>query len=220
MAASDGRIAYVLGGYSRSRQPLRSAFALRRGAWRRLPPLPAGRAAAASAVVRGRLLVVGGVGPEGLARRAFALDLRRLRWTSVVGPTPREHLAVASTGNRVYAIGGRTAGFDTNLALTETWTPGARRWRRIAPVPEPRGGTGAAVLRGLVVSVGGEAPSGTLERGYALRPRTNRWTRLSDLPTARHGLGVVSLGGRLYAIAGGPRPGLTVSGANEFLRFG
>jgi hypothetical protein len=47
--------------------------------------------------------------------------------------------------------------------------------------------------------------------------RTGRWERLDDLPTPRHGLGVVAHSGRVYAIAGGPRPGLTVSGAVESL---
>jgi hypothetical protein len=40
---------------------------------------------------------------------------------------------------------------------------------------------------------------------------------LPDMRTPRHGLGVVAIGTRVYAIAGGPSPGLTVSGANEYV---
>jgi hypothetical protein len=72
----------------------------------------------------------------------------------------------------------------------------------------------------LLVSIGGEAPSGTIRSVYAFDVASRRWRRLADLPTPRHGLGVVALGGRVYAIAGGPRPGLTVSDANESLRVG
>src|SRR5918911_1645454 len=53
--------------------------------WRSLPPLPAPRAAGGAAVVRGRLYVAGGVGPAGLARQTFVLDLRRRRWSSLPG---------------------------------------------------------------------------------------------------------------------------------------
>jgi N-acetylneuraminic acid mutarotase len=219
--ASDGTRLYVVGGYGGptlgAGDRLRSAFVLDRGVWHALPRLPEPRAAGGATVVGGRLYVVGGVGASGLARRAFALDLRTRRWTIVPAPTPREHLAVTATGGKIYALGGRRAGYDTNVATFEVWTPGTRRWRRLAPVPGPRGGTGAAVAAGSIVSVGGEAPSGTIASVYAYGLAEGRWRRLPDLPTPRHGLGVVGLGTRVYAVAGGPIPGLTVSGANEYL---
>jgi N-acetylneuraminic acid mutarotase len=87
----------------------------------------------------------------------------------------------------------------------------------VAPVPEPRGGTGAAVVGGQIVSVGGEAPGGTIGSVYAYRPASNTWRRLPDLPTPRHGLAVAGFQGRLYAIAGGTVPGLSVSAKNEVL---
>ncbi|HKP18882.1 MAG TPA: kelch repeat-containing protein, partial [Gaiellaceae bacterium] len=196
---------------------LRSAFVLDRGAWRSLPPLPQPRAAAGAAVIAGKLYVVGGVGRSGLARQAFALDLHTRRWATIPAPTPREHLAVTAARGRLYALGGRTRGFDTNLSAFEVWTPGTQRWRRLAPLPMPRGGTGAAVAAGSIVSVGGEAPPGTIASVYAYGLSGARWRRLPDLPTPRHGLGVAAIGSRVYALAGGPQPGLTVSSASEYL---
>ena len=72
-------------------------------------------------------------------------------------------------------------------------------------------------MSGVVVSVGGEEPAGTIREVLAYRIRDGRWTRLDDLPTPRHGVGVAALGGRVYVIGGGPEPGLTVSSANEAL---
>ena len=66
-------------------------------------------------------------------------------------------------------------------------------------------------------SVGGEEPPGTIASVYAWNLARGGWRRLPDLPTSRHGLGVVAIGTRVYAVAGGPEPGLTVSGANEYL---
>lgn len=216
-ASANGRV-YIVGGYGRDRAPLDAAFALENGAWRRLAPLPDARAASAAAIAGGRLYVLGGVdGRRSLTRVAFALDLRTGRWSRLPGPSPREHLAAAAAGTRVYALAGRSAGIDTNTALFEAYDPRTRRWTRLAPVPQARGGTGAALVNGRIVSIGGERPEGTIRSVYAYELRTKRWRRLADLPSPRHGLGVVAAAGRVYAVAGGPEPGLTVSGAVESL---
>jgi non-specific serine/threonine protein kinase len=216
-ASVNGRV-YVLGGYGGDRVPMRTAYALANGSWRRIASLPDARAAAAAAVAGGRLFVLGGVdGRRTLAQVAFALDLRTGRWSTIPGPTPREHLAAAGLGTRVYALAGRRAGIDTNVGTFEAYDTRTRRWQRLRPVPSPRGGTGATALPGRIVSVGGEAPRGTNRFVYTYELRTRRWRRLADLPTPRHGLGVVARSGRVYAVAGGPEPGLAVSGAVESL---
>jgi N-acetylneuraminic acid mutarotase len=150
----------------------------------------------------------------------LAYDTRTGRWRTLPGPRPRQHLAVAATRGRIYAIAGRTSGANTNFTLVESWAPGEKGWRREAPVPQARGGTGAAAVGNTIVSVGGEAPSGTLGAVYAYDGVRRRWKRLADLPTPRHGLGVAALGGVVYVIGGGPQPGLFVSDANESLRIG
>ncbi|HZT45701.1 MAG TPA: kelch repeat-containing protein [Gaiellaceae bacterium] len=220
LAASDGTRLYVVGGYGGPLgigRPVRDAFVLESGRWQRLPRLPEPRAAGGAAVLRGRLYAVGGVAAAGLARRAFALDLRTRRWSEIPAPTPRQHLAVTAAAGKIYAVAGRVSGLGTNMTTLEAWSPGARRWTRLPPVPQPRGGTGAAAVGGTIVSVGGEAPAGTVRSVFAYSVATRRWRRLPDLPTSRHGLGVAAAGTRVYAIGGGPRPGLTISDANEYL---
>jgi N-acetylneuraminic acid mutarotase len=211
---SGGRL-YVLGGYGAQQ----SGFKLVGSRWQTLR-LPAPRAAAGAVAIRSTIYVVGGVGSGGLARTMLAYDTNRRRWRTLPGPTPREHLAVATTRGRVYAIAGRTSGLDTNLDIVESWAPGERRWRREAPVPEERGGTGAAAVGRTIVSVGGEAIGGTIRTVYGYDVARRSWRRLEDLPTPRHGVGVVSLRGSVYVIGGGPEPGLFVSGANESLAIG
>jgi N-acetylneuraminic acid mutarotase len=209
---------YAIGGYSGTGATLRAAFVLERGAWRAIPRMPFPRAAAGAGVVRGKIVVAGGVGEaRRLARNALVYDIRTRRWSVVAGPTPREHLGVTSLGGVVYAVAGRTSGLDTNLLTFESFEPGDRSWSRLQPVPDARGGTGAAGVAGHVVSVGGEEPGGTIAEVLAYRIADRRWVRLDDLPTPRHGVGVAALGGRVYVIGGGPEPGLTVSSANEAL---
>jgi N-acetylneuraminic acid mutarotase len=220
LAASDGQRLYVVGGYGGALglgRPIRDAFVFDRGRWQRLPRLPEPRAAGGAAIVGGRLYVIGGVAATGLAKRAFALDLGTRRWAQVPAPTPRQHLAVTTAAGKIYAVAGRITGLDTNMRTFESWRPGARSWTRLAPVPQARGGTGAAAVGAEIVSVGGEAPGGTIRSVFAYNTVSRRWRRLPDLPSPRHGLGVVALGGRVFAIGGGPIPGLTVSTANEVL---
>ena len=221
MAAGVGGRLYVLGGYTAAGTPLRTAFVLAGERWRALPRLPFPRAAAGVGVARGKLVVAGGVTTAGrLARNALSFDVGSARWSIAVGPTPREHLGVTALAGTVYAVGGRTAGLDTNLLHFESYRPGAKRWTRLTPVPDPRGGTGAAALLGHVVSAGGEEPAGTIAEVLAYRVADRRWIRLDDLATPRHGIGMAALGGRVFVIGGGPEPGLTVSSANEALRIG
>ena len=208
----------VVGGYGADRRPLRAAFLWDGARWRKLPRPPEERAAAAAAATSdGRVWVVGGRRADGLATRMLVFDLTTMRWKTEAGPSPREHLAATALGGRVYALGGRAAGSDTNMSTVEAWEPGARRWMTLPPLPDTRGGTGAAGIANRIVSIGGEEPEGTIAEVYAFALTSRRWTRLPDLPTPRHGLAVVALGGRVWAIAGGPEPGLTVSGAVESL---
>ncbi len=206
----------LVGGYG-TKGPTTTALRFEDGAWHQLPPLPFIRAAAGAVALQGRLYVVGGVGPYGLARSMLVYNPDTRRWTTLPGPTPRQHLAAAASRGRIYSVAGRAAGYDTNVATVESWAPGERRWRREPDVPEARGGTGAAAVRGQVVSAGNEAPGGTSAAVFAFNVAARRWLRLPDLPTPRHGLSVVAFGGETYVIGGGPEPGLSVTGANEVL---
>ena len=211
--------AVVVGGYAGAGNPTTTALRLDGNAWRRLPPLPHPRAAAAAVALEGRLYVVGGVTDGGLARSMLMYAPGRNRWVPLPGTTPRQHLAAAAARGRIYAIGGRIAGANTNVDTVESWAPGEGHWRAERPLPEPRGGTGAATVDGVVVSVGSEALQGTSGAVYGFDVRTRAWSRLRDLPTPRHGLGVVAFGREVIAIGGGPEPGLTVTDANESLTF-
>jgi Kelch motif len=213
MAASDGRRLYVVGGYGAPRR----ASVFSSGRWRGLPALPEPRAAAGAAIVGRTLYVIGGVAEGGLAQTSLAFDLETRRWTRVPGPKPREHLGVSALGGRIYAVAGRESG--TNFDDFQAYLPDRRHWVSLPHVPETRGGTDSASVGPLLVSAGSESAAGTSAAVYAFDVRSRRWRRLPDLPTPRHGLGVLGFGGHVYVIGGGPTPGLSVSGANEYLRL-
>lgn len=215
MAASRRDRLYVAGGYAREGDAdriSRAAWVLFDRRWHALPSLPVGRAAGGAAIVRNRLYVVGGVRPGGLARSSLFLDLRTLRWSEFRGlGQPREHLGVAALGGRVYAIGGRTGGIDSNTATAEAYDTVARRWSDLPDAPVRRGGNGATAVGGAVVTLGGEGPSGTIREVDSFDPETASWRTLPRSPRGRHGVGVVTVGRTVYQALGGPDPGLSVS---------
>jgi N-acetylneuraminic acid mutarotase len=222
MAAGYRGSLYVAGGYAADRSRLTTLFSFSNGSWTRLPAMPEERAAAGAAIVGGKLYVVGGVtaggsGGRALARTTLVYNIAGRQWSSIPGPTPREHLGVAALGGRIYAVGGRHHGADTNFDLLEAYVPGAKKWRRLKPVPGRRGGTAAAGIGRWLVSAGGETPTVTIRKVFRYDVRRGRWSRLPNLPTPRHGLGVVAFGRKVYVIGGGTRPGLAVSSANESL---
>ncbi|MCW4352975.1 protein kinase [Hoyosella sp. YIM 151337] len=199
-------------------------FALRSGQWTELPALNHPRAAAAAAVAGNKIVVLGGQSDGELVRETEVFD--GTAWT-VAGdiPTPREHLAAASDGTYVYAIGGRELTVDRNSAAVERFDPVTGRWEFLPPLPEPRGGLAAtyvqtAAREGYIVIAGGEEPTHVLSSAFALNPATGAWTQLPDLLRGRHGLSLVTVDTTVYAVGGATRPGHTAStSAAEMLSF-
>ena len=117
-------------------------LALRAGKWVRLPSLNRPRAAGAAAVVGDRIVVVGGQADGRLVDSTEVFDGKRWRIGADI-PTPREHLAAASDGEFVYAVGGRALSPDKNSAALERYDPATDKWQRLPDMPtvarRPRG---------------------------------------------------------------------------------
>lgn len=217
-AASLGQQLYVVGGYGQApRSFVRTAFAYDGRRWRLLRRMPGARAAAGAAIVDRKLYVVGGVTPRGLADKMLVLDLATGRWSYAPGPTPREHLGVATANGRIYAVGGRLGGTGSNLGFFEVFDPATGEWTSLQPVPEARSGTGLALAGGTLVSVGGEDTEKTLGSVFGYDLEEGRWRELADLPTPRHGMAVTAVGSRIYAIGGSPVADLGFSTKNEYI---
>jgi non-specific serine/threonine protein kinase len=181
-------------------------FALRDGRWQRLPSLNRPRAAGAAVVAGDRIVVLGGQERGRLVDTTEVFDGKRWSVGAKI-PTPREHLAAASDGDLVYAVGGRALSPDKNSAALERYDPAADRWQRLPDMPTARGGLGAAIAAGHLLAVGGESPTDALGKveSYSLADKT--WSRASSMRTPRHGIAVAAIGRSLYALGGAPRPG-------------
>jgi len=98
--------------------------------------------------------------------------------------------------------------WPARLARAAAYNPSTRKWRRIAPLPEPRGGASVVWDGRDVLVVGGTGPAlvGKPPRpakvGFAYNPATNRWRRLPPMDSGRIG-GVAAWTGKRLLFWGG-----------------
>jgi hypothetical protein len=230
LAAAFGRV-YVMGGYRANGSASARVWSLnfggelRSGEWKREPDMPTARGALAAGVVGRRIHAVGGAsgfgGSTTLVGAHEAYDIRTRKWEKLPDlPDPRDHLAAAGDGGKLYVVGGRKLSLTTNSARLDIFDPATGRWTRGPDMPTARGGLAAAAHKGHVFVFGGEEPEGTFEEAEIYEIAKRQWTRAPDLPTPRHGLGAAANhAGWVHVMGGGPEPGLTVSGAHETLRL-
>jgi serine/threonine-protein kinase PknK len=180
-------------------------FALRGGSWVELPSLTHARAAPAAAVAGDKLVVVGGQNDKQVVPQTEVFD--GSSWKDAADmPTPREHLAAASDGTYLYAIGGRFLSSDKNSAANERFDPASETWTRLVGMPTPRGSYGATYIDGRIVVVGGEEPTMVLNVVELYDIADGKWSTGPPMPTPRHAEVVATVGNTVYAIGGANRP--------------
>ncbi len=214
MTAADGRV-WLSGGYTGS---LALASATRRldvydpstDSWSPKADLPGRRAAHFLVHLNGRLYAIGGVGDR--TESMFVYDIAADEWGEVAGPTPREHLGGAASGDRVYAIAGRGFGLGDRSNILEAYDPGKGEWSRLEEMPGSCGGcTAATTSDGRIHVTGGESfgeARTTYREHFVFDPATSSWLTAADMPTARHGIASAAVGDRFLVIGGGRVAGL------------
>lgn len=162
--AAIGDVVYVVGGLAAGQATSAvHAFDTVSGAWRRLPDLPGPpRDHMAAAAVDGLLVVAGGrdgrIGAH--VARVDVFDPVSETWRRGADmPTSRGGVAAAAGDGRLYVIGGegdpsRASGVFPQV---EVYDVACDRWRRLGEMPDPRHGTGAAVIEGWLYVPGGAA---------------------------------------------------------------
>src|SRR2546428_1775930 len=137
----------------------------------------------------------------------------------------RAGLAIATVGNSIYAIGGRTSpgGPCTGGAMSsvERYDIDQNVWTQVSPMPFPLSDRAAATVGGKIYVFGGcsgNFPIFTNETDV-YDPVTDTWsTSPADMPTARAGMyGIATKGDAIYVIGGwdGIHPGLQTNEADH-----
>ncbi len=241
VAVVSGAI-YAIGGFSGTPPEWRAVsevhvFDIATGARRDAPSLPVPRAEHVTAVVDGRIFVIGGRVPSGPDARRFGghrdsarvdiFDPATGRWTQGADtPTPRNSAAGAVIDGRIYVVGGRrflpneTARIR-NLATLEIYDPARDMWEAGPDMPAAQGGLSAAALNGQLYAFGGEAFSPdpkVFPESWVFDPVSGAWTALPDMPSPRHGTAAAAINGAIYVIGGAKAAGFGAVATVERLK--
>ena len=150
-----------------------------RGRWTTGAPLPDALGEVSTAVIDGRLFVVG----EG-SSKTYALDLATGTWDDTLATRPYtgSHHAAQVVGGRLFLIGGLGAGYGK----VQIYDPATDAWSLGADMPWSGGSCSSAVIDGLVYVCGGIVGSSTVANLAACDPVVAgaRALRLTGLPTA------------------------------------
>ena len=199
------------------------------GRWEREASSPLARDELDAAVIGERVYLLGGHDQfaERRPQRRWSLD-EVLAFDPKDGsyatapslPEPLDHAAAVAHKGNLYVAGG----YSNESTSNRLWrySPASRRWTRLAPMGQGRGGLDAAVIGDKIYAVGGKGPGfpdldtdpyATLE---VFDIRTGRWSRGPDMPTARHHLGVAAVDGKLYAVGGREVGDLSLGAVERF----
>ena len=204
---------YLLGGYGgdRKNSDVVQVYDSRRDTWAYGPALPMPIHHAMTAVVGGRLFLIGGevggtgtpVDPSAFTDTVYELDPAAGAWLlRAPMPFPRSGGAVGIIDGKVYVAGGRPP-HGSEFAVYDS---AADTWTTLPDLPTQRNHLAAGVIDGKLYVVGGRFGGGVGSEMTAVvevyDPATNTWRAGTPLPEPRAGLTGTVVNGCLYAIGG------------------
>ena len=176
--------------------------------------MPRPSAGHATAVLDGRLWLVGGTNWRGGEKYwlddILAYDIEAKSWSAAGSlPLPISYAAKATDGEALYICGG-SDGESPRQSCTKLTVVGDRlKLAPLPPLPEARVYAGAAIDAGVLYVVAGAPSHSDLSRvadtlfALDLGSPGDGWTSLSPLPRGCFIPAVAAAGGKIYAFGGG-----------------
>jgi N-acetylneuraminic acid mutarotase len=192
-------------GLTLAQESLEDTWARIGSTWTQKTDMPTARFIAGSAVVDGKIYVVGGNPHTGggslITNIMEEYDPAADTWTRRANmPTARQGVRAAAVDGIVYAIGGNGGAYnDVAYANVEAYDPTTNTWTTKTDMPTPRSIPAIATVDGKVYVIGGHVLS-TVE---VYDPATDTWTKKADMPTARWSPAADVVDGKIYVFGGG-----------------
>jgi N-acetylneuraminic acid mutarotase len=212
----DGRI-FVAGGRSRSAVLARlDIYDPKTDTWTSGSPMSTPRYNHAAAAVGGKLYILGGAffNPAGNAQELSSVEVYDPvadAWTlGPALPKPLQDAAVAVVKDRIYVIGGESAGTPDSAAVMILDTAKSR-WLIGAPLHEARDGMGAAVIDGRIYVTGGYDGVVRSDAVEVYDPEAHSWSKAGSLVHGRSHHASLEFRRDLLAIGGISRSGDTAN---------
>lgn len=174
-------------------------------AWTRKTDMPTARGnmIGSSAVVDGKIYVVGGDDNVSWAWPTVEeYDPATDTWTGKADmPTPRWGLATCAVNGKIYAIGGAPTSY-TGLNVVEEYDPATDTWTRKANLPTGVWGLCACVVDGKIYALGGRPGTTAIANVQEYDPATDTWTRKADMLLATSQMASAVLDDKIIVVGG------------------
>jgi len=180
--------------------------------WTQKDHMPTARYIAGSAVVDGKIYVIGGAPVQfGTTAAVEEYDPVTDTWTRRADmPTARQGVRATAVDGIIYAIGGW--GVGRIRSTVEAYDLATDTWDTKADMPTARSLSAIAVVDGIIYVIGGygSKAGGILifSAVEAYDPATDTWTTKADMPTARQNLAACVVDGRIHVSGGVPKWGV------------
>jgi N-acetylneuraminic acid mutarotase len=217
---------YVVGGWNRFGQPVPQLEIYDPGSrtWSAGAPDPAPYAGAGTAVVSGRMYVIGGCAGICTASQVEVYDPAANAWSAAAPyPVGAGWLGCGTIAGNIYCAGG--VAYQTGITNAYAYSPSSGAWFAISPLPIDLWGGGYTAANGELLISGGVTSQGTTltNQGFAYDPSLGAWSALpnSGAPVYRAGSGCGlyliggSTGGLNPAYAAQQLPGYAACGSAQ-----
>ena len=198
--------------------------------WRVISELPTQRKGFSTAVVDGKIYLIGGTLFEHDRNGPFGMSLVEVyhpqtnTWQRLTDmPTARSGTKAAVVDGKIYVLAGYV-GQDhqgaKDLKVVEMYDPQTDTWVRKGDMSRRRAAFGIGVVAGKLYAIGGTVHLGDRKPEDPRRvdlvevydPATDTWAKRADLPTRRKNVRAVVIRDTLYAIGGSGWPPVGAGG--------
>ena len=185
--------------------------------WRRGADMPTARAKPATAVIDGRIYVIGGY--AGIDNRGENFKILKIvevydsqtdTWDRKQDMTlSRFGFGIGVVKKKIYVMGGKNPFEDPwRLDRVEIYDPASDRWAERANMPTIRSDVETAVVRDTIYVIAGSGWPHDGQGGPKLatietyHPRTKRWQKKPDMPNLKTAFSTVVVDDEIYLIGG------------------
>ena len=179
--------------------------------WTQKTDIPTPRWRHTSAVVDGKIYVIGGTTDEPNPELVWPVEVYNPTTDAHTRKTDMPLARTVSTSvvnGKIYAIGG-TYIPNGSTSDVEEYDPATDTWTRKADMPTPRRQLATCVINGKIYAIGGLAGAAVqgLRAVEEYDPSTDTWAKKLDMPIGLWALSANVVDGNLYVLGG--RPGYT-----------
>lgn len=176
--------------------------------WTPLSPMPTARGEFGTAVVNGKIYVIGGVNENNQPLNIIEeYNPISDQWTSkMTMPTPRSGLATVVYDNKIYVIGGSVG--NVFVGNNEVYDPISNSWTTKASMPTPRADLTANLVNGQIYLIAGKKYSNQApyyietEINECYNPTTDSWSTKKPIATSVQGYASAVIDNKIYIIGG------------------